>query len=85
MWHRALNRVNRRDAVCRNPADYDAFVEAMRDAGARLPVHVIGYCLMPNQFHSLVMSHHDGVLGRWMQWLLTAHARRYHRQYGTSG
>ena len=27
----------------------------------------------------------DGDLGRWMQWLLTAHARRYHRHHGTSG
>jgi hypothetical protein len=27
----------------------------------------------------------DGDLSRWMQWLLTAHVRRYHRHYGGSG
>ncbi|HKT35635.1 MAG TPA: hypothetical protein VJR03_12470 [Nitrospira sp.] len=27
----------------------------------------------------------DGDLSRWMQWLLTAHVRRYHRWYESSG
>ena len=46
---------------------------------------LLGYCLMPNHFHLVLRPHGDGDLGRWMQWLLTAHARRYHRHYGTSG
>jgi hypothetical protein len=50
----------------------------------RVPVDLLGYCLMPNHFHLLLRPHHDGDLGRWMQWLLTAHVRRYHRHYGTS-
>jgi putative transposase len=33
----------------------------------------------------VLRPHADGDLGRWMQWLLTAHARRYRRHYGTSG
>ena len=85
MWYHALNRGNRREAVFHKPDDYDAFVEAMIDARARLPIDLLGYCLMPNHFHLLLRTNHDGDLGRFMQWLLTAHARRYHRQYGTSG
>src|SRR5665811_1829827 len=27
----------------------------------------------------------DGDMGRWVQWLLMAHARRYHRHYRTTG
>ncbi len=46
---------------------------------------LLGYCLMPNHFHLVLRTKQDGDLGRWMQWLLTAHARRYHRHYGTSG
>lgn len=69
----------------RKPDDYDAFVQAIRDARTRLPVDLLGYCLMPNHFHLVLRTHADGDLGRWMQWLLTAHARRYHRRYGTSG
>ncbi len=85
MWYHALNRGNRREAVFHKPGDYDAFVKAMRDSCDRVPVDLLGYCLMPNHFYLILRPHHDGDLGRWMQWLLTAHARRYHRHYGTSG
>jgi putative transposase len=85
LCYHALNRGNRREAVFHKPGDYDAFVSAIRDACARLPVDILGYCLMPNHFHLVLRPHADGDLGRWMQWLLTAHARRYHRHYGTSG
>jgi putative transposase len=50
-----------------------------------LPADLLGYFLMPNHFHLVLWPHADGDLGRWMQWLLTAHARRYHRHYGSSG
>ncbi|SIO67652.1 putative transposase [Singulisphaera sp. GP187] len=85
LWYHVLNRGYRREAVFHKPGDYDAFVQAMTDAGSRVPVDLLGYCLMPNHFHLLVRPHSDGDLGRWMQWLLTAHARRYHRHYGTTG
>ena len=85
MWYHVLNRGNRREDVFHKPGDYDAFVEAIIDASARLPVDVLGYCLMPNHFHLVIRPHADGDLGRWVQWLLMAHARRYHRHYGTSG
>jgi putative transposase len=85
MWCHALNRGNRREAVFHKPGDYDAFVEAMTDARERLPLDILGYCLMPNHFHLVIRPHADGDLGRWMQWLLMAHARRYHRHYRTSG
>jgi len=48
MWSHALNRGNRRAAVFHKPGDYDACVEAIIDARARLPVDLLGSCLMPN-------------------------------------
>ena len=51
MWYHALNRGNRREAVFHKDEDYAAFVKAMVDARVRLPVDVLGYCLMPNHFH----------------------------------
>ena len=80
-WYHMLNRGNRREAVFHKPGDYDGFVEAIIDARARLAVDVLGYCLMPNHFHLLMRPQADGDLGRWVQWLLMAHARRYHRHY----
>ena len=85
MWYHALNRGNGRGAVFHKPGDYDAFVDAMIDACTRVPLDLLGYCLMPNHFHLVIRPDRDGDLGRWMQWLLTAHARRYHRHYGTTG
>lgn len=65
--------------------DYRAFVKLMLEANERLPMRLTGYCLMPNHFHLLLWPHNDGDLSRWMQWLLTAHVRRYHRHYHGSG
>jgi REP-associated tyrosine transposase len=85
VWYHALNRGNGRAEVFHKAGDYEAFVEAMIDARARLPIDILGYCLMPNHIHIVLRPRAEGELGRWMQWLLMAHARRYHKHYGTSG
>jgi putative transposase len=85
MWYHALNRGNGGQVVFRKPADYEAFVQTIADARARLAVDILGYCLLPTHFHIVLRPHDDGDLGRWMQWLLTAHVRRHHSLYGTSG
>lgn len=59
-------------------------MEALIAARARVPADLVGDCLMPNHFHLLLRPHHDGGLGRFMQWLLTTQVRRYHRHYGSS-
>jgi len=48
-------------------------------------MRVTGYCLMTNHFHLLLWLKKDGGLSGWLQWLLTAHVRRYHRHYLGSG
>jgi len=85
IWYHALNRGNGRATVFHQPADYDAFIDAMADACTRRPLDILGFCLMPNHFHVIVRPRADGDLSRWMQWLLMAHARRYHRHYLTTG
>jgi putative transposase len=40
---------------------------------------------MPNHFHLALWPYHDGDFSRWMQWLLTAHVRRYHTYHESSG
>ena len=48
-------------------------------------MEILGFCLMPNHFHLVIRTHSKGDLGRWMQRVLMAHARRYHSQYKTTG
>jgi len=83
--YHVINRGNCRADVFHKPKDYDAFVTLIVQAGARLPMRVVGCSLMPNHFHLVLWPFEDGDLSRWMQWLMTAHVRRYHRHYGTSG
>jgi putative transposase len=80
-----MNRGNARAKVFHKDDDYAAFVRLFEPACERLPMRILGYCLMPNHFHLVLWPHEDGDLGRWMQWLMTAHVRRYHRHYGSSG
>lgn len=51
----------------------------------RVPMRLLAYCLMPNHFHLALWPYADGDLSKWMQWLLTAHVRRYHRWHESSG
>jgi len=85
MCYHVINRGNGRATVFHKPADSDAFVKLLAKACARLPMRLLAYCLMPNHFHLVLWPLADGDLGRWMQWLLTAHVRRYHQHYQTSG
>jgi putative transposase len=85
MCYHVLNRGNARTRVFRREADYVAFLKLIDDAVERLPLRVLSYCLIPNHFHLVLWPRGDGDLSRWMQWLLTAHVRRYHRHYHGSG
>jgi putative transposase len=83
--YHVINRGNGRTRVFRKPEDYEAFVALIAEACERVRLRLLAYCLMPNHFHLVLWPREDGDLSRWMQWLLTAHVRRYHRHYGTSG
>jgi putative transposase len=83
--YHVLNRGNARSKVFRKPDDYAAFVGLIELACERLPMRVLGWCLMPNHFHFVLWPRHDDDLGRWMQWLMTSHVRRYHRHYQSNG
>jgi putative transposase len=83
--YHVINRGNARGTVFHKDADYQAFVDLIGDACERLRMRVLAYCLMPNHFHFALWPHGPGDLSRWMQWLFTAHVRRYHKQYRSSG
>jgi putative transposase len=85
MCYHVLNRGNARGEVFHKDEDYAAFLKLLVQAGERLPVRLLAYCLLPNHFHLVLWPYQDGDLSRWMQWLLTSHVRRYHRHYDSSG
>jgi putative transposase len=83
--YHVINRGNGRATVFHKPGDYEAFCSLIEQACERVDMRVLGYCLMPNHFHLIVQPRRDGDLSRWMQWLMTAHVRRYHSHYQSSG
>ena len=80
-----LNRGNGRSDVFHKDDDFAAFVNLMREAHAKVPMRLTGYCLLSNHFHLLLWPHEDRDLSRWMQWLMASHVRRYHRHDKGSG
>ena len=65
--YHVINRGNEGRTRFHDDEDYAGFVRAMSYAHSRLPMRVVGYCLMPDHFHLVVWPIHDGDLSRWMQ------------------
>src|SRR5947209_17619945 len=83
--YHVINRGNGRRDVFLKDGDFQAFLKAMAHACIEVPMPVLGFCLMSNQFHLVVLPKEDGDLSRWMHWLLNAHVRRYQQHYHSSG
>jgi putative transposase len=83
--YHVLNRGNCGLNVFRKVGDYTAFMELICEAGERVGVRLLAFCLMPNHFHLALWPRRDGDLSDYMMWLTTAHVRRYHQQHQSSG
>ena len=76
---------NRRKVLFATVDDRRALNAIAFEVLQRFDATLHAYCLMPNHFHLVLWPRKDGDLGRWMQWLLTSHVRRYHKHYHSSG
>lgn len=83
--YHVLNRGNGRRTVFHKDGDFHAFVRLLRDADEHVPMRLLAFCVMPNHFHLALWPRQDGQLSDYMAWLLTAHVRRYHQHYHSSG
>ena len=83
--YHVLNRGNARSEVFHTDADYEAFLRLDAEAALRVPMRVLGYCLMPNHFHLVARPHHDGDLSRYMHWLMNAQVHRHAAVHRTTG
>lgn len=83
--YHVLNRGNGRAEFFHKPADYQAFEKLMREAKDRVPMRVLGYCLMPNHWHLVLWPESDGDLSAYMGWLSNTHVHRYRQHYHDVG
>ena len=83
--YHVVSRGNNRATVFHEHGDYQRFMRLMSEAQSMAQVNLLAACLMPNHFHLVMRPAAPQELGRWIHWLLTAHAGSHHRRNGTSG
>jgi len=83
--YHVLNRGNAGATVFHDHADYQLFLRLASRATERTPLHIFGYCIMPTHFHFVVSPAENDGLARWMHWLATTFAHRYHRRHTSYG
>src|SRR5436189_963078 len=79
-----MNRGDRREAIFRDEADRQRFVETLGEACARSGWQVHAYCLMSNHFH-LVVETPQPTLVAGMKWFLGTYTGRFSRRHRLFG
>ncbi len=83
--YHVLNRGNKKQTIFHKEKDYIVFLELMKTAKEKFPIKIFAYCLMPNHYHFALMPLQVDHLSKWIHWLTTVHAGKYHFHYQTSG
>jgi putative transposase len=80
-----LNRANRRAPLFGGAGDYAAFLRVLSEGQVVCPVHILGYCLMPNHWHLVLWPERDGELSDYVGWVTLTHTQRWHVFHHTVG
>ena len=85
--YHVLNRSNARAPLFLKEEDYAAFERIMEEAFGRMPLRILGYCVMPNHWHLVVWPEdaQDKQVSEFLRWLTVTHAQRWHAHYHSSG
>jgi len=83
--YHALNRAVGRSTLFEKVEDYLAFEKVLEEAGDRIRMRLLGFCVMPNHWHLVLWPRKDGDLSEYMRWLTNTHTRRWHLAHGTGG
>jgi putative transposase len=85
MVYHVVNRATERRPIFHKAADYAAFLALVAKAGARFPIELLAYCVMPNHWHLVLRPLDAEALSAYMQWLTTRHVVHYRRMNGGGG
>jgi putative transposase len=83
--YHACNRGSRKGELFESYEDYDAYLQLAEVARRKFAMRVIAYCLMVNHLHFLLWPRDSTSLVRFMHWLTSKHASRFHRVRGSVG
>jgi putative transposase len=83
-WYHVMNRGRRREDIFLSQADYESFLEILRETSAWWNIKIAAYCLMPNHYHLLVTTP-DGNISRCMRHVNGVYTQRFNRSHGEDG
>ncbi len=84
--YHVLNRGVGKMTLFRGRRDFEAFQQCLIEAVEKVPIRLLGYCVMSNHWHLVLWPREDGDLAKFMLRLTVSHVRRWliHRdQVGT--
>ena len=84
MYH-VCNRGSRKGVLFESCGDYEGFLKLMEVARRKFRMRIVAYNLISNHFHFVLWPRDSTSLIRFMHWLTSTHAKRFHRQRGTVG
>jgi len=80
-----MNRSSRRTRLFTTSRDYLSLMHVLAEGLDRHRVDLLAFCVMPNHWHLVVHVDEPGELSKFMHWITTTHARRWHRYRRTVG
>ncbi len=83
--HHVTQRGNYKQKTFFDEKDYSLYLRLLRDHSKHFEVAILGYCLMPNHTHLILVPPKADSLSRLMQRLHADYARCIHLQYGQMG
>jgi putative transposase len=83
-FYHVTARGNNGRVIVTDDEDRTAFVNLLRRTAVRFGINLHAWCLMTNHYH-LVIETPTGQVSRAVQYLNSAHARRFNRRHGREG
>ena len=83
--YHVLNRGARRAALFDNSEEYAAFEHVLVEATQRVPIRLLAYCAMQTHWHLVLWPETVTQMPRFMHWMTTTHAQRWHARRKTAG
>ena len=80
-----MNRAVVRSEIFSKDEDYSAFEEILAEMQLRIPIRILGWCLMPNHWHLVVWPEEGAQVSEFLRLVTGTHVQRWHAAHGTQG
>jgi len=83
-WYHVMNRGRRKEDIFYSPADYQMFIQLLKETCEEFGLKISAYCFMPNHYHLLVNTPR-GNLSRCMRHINGVYTQRFNKKHEYDG